>query len=305
MARRLPPLTALRAFEAAARLGGVSKAADELHVTHAAVSHQIRALEEWFGRALFTRAGRQIRLTDIGARLLPPVSAALDGIAEAVDAVCEAANKRVLTVSAAPSVAYKLIVPRLGSFAATEPETEVHLHHATALSNFTTDGVDVAVRFGRGGWPGTVTKRILDGFSQPFASPVLLQREGIALSDLPLAPERIAELTLYHEDSTEYWSTWFEKAGAKGIRFSHGAVYHDAASILNVAVAGQAAVLARPALAEAELSSGMLVPLSDVKIDEDAGYYLVYPPSKASDPLVRSFEAWVLSELAQLDEVSS
>ncbi|WP_323796142.1 transcriptional regulator GcvA [Nisaea sp.] len=299
MSRQLPPLTALRAFEAAARLGGVSKAADELHVTHAAVSHQIRALEDWFGLSLFDRAGRQIRLTEAGAKLLSPVSAAFDGIASAVALVCEDANLKVLTVSAAPSVAYKLLVPRLGSFAATEPDVEVHLHHSVTLSNFVSDGVDVAVRFGRGNWPGTVSKRIMEGFAQPFASPSLLQSAGHALADLPLTPEQIADLPLHHEDSTEYWRTWFETAGAPGLRFRSGAVFHDAASILNVAVAGQGVVLARPALAESELSSGMLVALSDVKIEEDAGYYLVYPHSKATDPLIRSFEAWVMTELAQ------
>ncbi|MEQ8332711.1 transcriptional regulator GcvA [Nisaea sp.] len=299
MSRQLPPLTALRAFEAAARLGGVSKAADELHVTHAAISHQIRALEEWFGLSLFDRTGRQIRLTETGARLLSPISAAFDGIANAVKLVCEDAGQKVLTVSAAPSVAYKLLVPRLGSFAATEPDVEVHLHHSVALANFVSDGVDVAVRFGRGDWPGTVSKRIMDGFAQPFASPMLLQGAGFTRADLPLTPEQIATLPLHHEDSTEFWRIWFEKAGAPGLRFRRGAVFHDAASILNVAVAGQGVVLARPALAESELSSGMLVALSGVKIEEDAGYYLVYPHAKASDPLVRSFAAWVIAELAQ------
>ncbi|WP_051284285.1 transcriptional regulator GcvA [Nisaea denitrificans] len=299
MSRQLPPLTALRAFEAAARLGGVSKAADELHVTHAAVSHQIRALEDWFGLSLFDRAGRQIKLTEAGAKLLSPVSAAFDGIASAVGLVCEDANQKVLTVSAAPSVAYKLLVPRLSSFASMEPDVEVHLHHSVTLSNFVSDGVDVAVRFGRGNWPGTVSKRIMEGFAQPFSSPSLLQRAGYTLDDLPLTPEQIATLPLHHEDSTEFWRTWFEKAGAPGLRFRSGAVFHDAASILNVAVAGQGVVLARPALAESELCSGMLVALSDVKIEEDAGYYVVYPRSKSSDPLIRSFEAWVIAELAQ------
>ena len=269
MSRQIPPLTALRAFEAAARLGGVSKAADELHVTHAAVSHQIRALEEWFGVSLFDRAGRRIRLTEAGAKLLGPVSAAFDGIASAVELVCEDMNQKVLTVSAAPSVAYKLLVPRLGSFAALEPDVEVH--HSVTLANFVSDGIDVAVRFGRGDWPGTISKRIMDGFAQPFASPALLKSAGHTLDDLPLTPEQIATLPLHHEDSTEFWRTWFEKAGAPGLRFRRGAVFHDAASILNVAVAGQGVVLARPALAESELGSGMLAALSDIKIAQPSG----------------------------------
>lgn len=298
MSRQIPPLTALRAFEAAARLGGVSKAADELHVTHAAISHQIRALEEWFGLPLFDRAGRNIRVTEAGAQLLPPISAAFDGIANAVGLVCEDANQKILTVSAAPSVAFKLLVPRLGSFAAMEPDVEVHLHHSVTMANFVSDGVDVALRFGRGGWPGAVSKRIMDGYAQPFASPALLQSAGYTLADLPLKPEQIASLPLHHEDTTEFWRIWFEKAGKPGLRFRSGAVFHDAASILNVALAGQGAVLARPALAEAELSSGMLVALSDVKIEEDAGYYVVYPHSKSSDPLIRSFEEWVIAQVA-------
>ncbi|WP_292879944.1 LysR substrate-binding domain-containing protein [Nisaea sp.] len=301
MSRRLPPLTALRAFEAAARLGGVSKAADELSVTHAAVSHQIRALEDWFGLALFDRVGRKIRPTATGRRLLASVSAALDTIAGAVDEICHDASQRVLTVSSAPSVAYRLLVPRLAGFTALEPEVEVHLHHSVTLSNFTTDGVDIALRFGRGDWPGTVTKKLMPGYAQPLASPILLEREGISLSDLPLSPERIAQLPLHHEDTTIFWRTWFDAAGAGGTRFRRGAVYYDAATILNVAVAGQAAVLARPALALEELKKGMLVPLSDVRIDEDAGYYLVYPREKASDSLILAFDAWVVSELAQYD----
>ena len=269
-------------------------------MTHAAVSHQIRALEEWFSVSLFERSGRQIRLTETGARLLAPLSSALDNIADAVRQVCDDAGRRVLTVSAAPSVAYKLVVPRLGVFSASRPDVEVHLHHSTALANFVTDGVDVGIRFGRGEWPGTVARRIMDGYAQPFASPMLLERFGISLTDLPLSAERIGELPLHHEDTTNYWRRWFEMAGGKRTRFGGGTVYHDGASILNVAVAGQGVVLARPALADVELSQGMLVPLSDLKIDEDTGYYLVYPKDKASDPLIQAFEEWVMSDLAQL-----
>lgn len=292
-------MTALRAFEAAARLGGVSKAAEELHVTHAAVSHQLRALEEWFGVPLFERAGRRIKPSPAGARLLGPVSSAFDLIADTAEQIREDASQQVLTVSSAPSVAYKLLVPKLARFAAQHPEVEVHLHHSVTLSNFTTDGVDVAIRFGKGEWPGTVTKWLMPGFAQPFASPILLEREGIKLSDLPLSPDRIAKLPLHHEDTTIFWRSWFDAAGAGGTRFRRGMVYYDAATILNVAVAGQAVVLARPALAEDELGKGMLVALSDVKIEEDAGYFLVYPREAASDPIIQAFDAWVMTELAQ------
>lgn len=294
--RTLPPLTALRAFEAAARLGSVTRAADELSVTHAAVSHQLRVLEDWFGRPLFRREHRRIAPNEAGASLLPAVTDAFDRVAARAADIRSRGGRRILTISSAPSVAYRWIVPRLAAFSARHPEIDVRLEHSTRLVDLARDGVDVAIRYGAGPWPGLVAHRLMPGHGKPIASPALLERHGLSETDLPLAPDRIAALPLQHEESRDIWRRWFAAAGAVDADVSSGAVFHEAGVLIDVAMAAQGVVLGRVALAQALIDQGLLLILNDRPIGAEASYWLCYDEARHGDQDVAAFRSFVFME---------
>lgn len=294
--RTLPPLTALRAFEAAARLGSVTKAADELAVTHAAVSHQLRALEDWIGAPLFRREHRRIVPNEAGASLLPVVTDAFDRMAARAAAIRTQGGRRVLTISAAPSVAYRWIVPRLAAFSARHPEIDVRLEHSTRLIDLAREGVDVAIRYGSGPWPGLASHYLMPGFSKPLAAPALLERHGLGPADLPLPPETIATLPLQHEETRDLWRQWLADGGVIGADVSSGAVFHESGVLIDLAMAAQGAVLGRVALAQGLIDQGLLLVLNDRPADAEASYWLCYPEAHRDDPVVAAFRSFVLIE---------
>lgn len=298
MARHLPPLNALRAFEAAARLESMSRAADELSVTHAAVSHQVKALEEWIGLPLFRREHRRIRLTEAGADLLPVLAQAFDAIDARLADVAAAGGRRTLTITAAPSVAYRWIVPRLPKFSTLHPEIDVRIEHSTRLVDLRRErAIDVGLRYGRGGWDGLAQHWLISGHARPIASPALLERYGLSAADLPLPVETIASLPLHHEETRLWWRRWFEHNGLPDADVSAGAVLYDAGSILDLALAGHGAVLGRFALAQEAMTAGLLLPLHDSYFDEDAGYWFVYDRARAQEPQIAAFRDFVLAEI--------
>ncbi len=294
--RTLPPLTALRAFEATARLGSVTKAADELSVTHAAVSHQLRALEEWFGRPLFRREHRRIVANEAGAGLLPVVTDAFDRLAARSAEIRAQGGRQILTITSAPSVAYRWIVPRLAAFSAAHPEIDVRLEHSTRLVDLSRESVDVAIRYGSGPWPGLETHRLMPGYAVPIASPALLERHGLSAADLPLPPEVVATLPLQHEETRDFWRRWFVEAGVVGADVSSGAVFHEAGVLIDVAMAAQGVVLGRVALAQGLVEQGLLLVLSDKVVAAEASYWLCYPTERRDDPAIAAFRAFVLAE---------
>lgn len=297
--RNLPPLTALRAFEATARLGSVTRAADELSVTHAAVSHQLRALEDWVGGPLFRREHRRIVPNDAGAGLLPVVTDAFDRIAARAAEIRSRTGRRTLTITSAPSVAYRWIVPRLAAFSSRHPEIDVRLEHSTRLIDLAREDIDVAIRYGTGPWPGLAMHRLMPGHAKPLAAPALLERHGLSAADLPLPPEAIAELPLQHEESRELWRRWFVEAGVPGADVAGGAVFHEAGVLIDVAMAAQGVVLGRVALADALIGQGLLHVLNDRPIGADASYWLCYPEARADDPVVAAFRAFVFEEVGR------
>ncbi len=294
--RALPPLTALRAFEATARLGSVTRAADELSVTHAAVSHQLRALEQWIGRPLFRREHRRIVPNEAGAGLLPVVTDAFDRLASRAAEIKAQTGRRVLTISSAPSFAYRWIVPRLAAFSDRHPEIDVRLEHSTRLVELARENVDVAVRYGTGPWPGLAAHRLMPGHAKPLAAPALLERHGLSVDDLPLAPAAIAALPLQHEETREHWRQWFAAAGVIGADVSSGAVFHEAGVLIDVAMACQGVVLGRVALAQGLIDRGLLLILDDRPAGAEASYWLCYPEARGDDPVVAAFRAFVLEE---------
>lgn len=294
--RSLPPLTALRAFEATARLGSVTRAADELSVTHAAVSHQLRALEDWIGAPLFRREHRRIVPNEAGASLLPVVTDAFDRMAARAAEIRAQGGRRVLTISAAPSVAYRWIVPRLAAFSDRHPEIDVRLEHSARLVDLRREGVDVAVRYGAGTWPGLAAHRLMSGVSKPIASPVLLERHGLGTGDLPLSAETIATLPLQHEESRDLWRQWLAAGGVLGADVSSGAVFHESGMLIDLAMAAQGVVLGRVALAQPLIDQGLLAIVNDRPADTEASYWLCYPEERRDDPVIAAFRGFVLAE---------
>lgn len=287
---RLPPLGTLRAFEAAARLGSFSRAAEEIFVTHGAVSHQVRALEDALGTALFHRNGRRVALTEAGRHFAERVRAALGDIADAAQYVRRTERDRVLTVSMLPSFAARWLLPRLGAFMERHPAIAVNIHTSLSLVDFERDEVDLAVRFGRGAWPELEAVKFLEDEFFPVASPRFNRGR------LPARPADLAKFTLMRSVD-EPWTPWFRLAGVR-IDEPHSPVFTDSSMLLQAAVDGRGIALARRTLAEGELRAGTLVRLFEVALPAKGASYLVWPKGRLS-PNAAIFRDWLLEERAR------
>ena len=287
MSARLPPLTALRAFEAAARLESFSRAADEIHVTHGAVSHQVKALEEFVGVALFARNGRRVALTAAGRAFGERVRAALRDIANAAEAIGRRTSENRLTVSMLPSFAARWLMPRLGRFMELHPDIVVNVHASLALADFARDEVDMAIRFGRGGWANVAFEKFMDDERFPVANPRL---NG---GRLPLRPADLARYTLLSTDD-EPWMPWFRATGLK-LAEPRSPNFNDASMMIQAAIDGRGIAFARRSIAEGDLAAGHLVRLFDISVPAEESYYLVWPKGPPSAK-VAAFRDWMFSE---------
>jgi LysR family glycine cleavage system transcriptional activator len=288
--KRLPPLSTLPVVEAAARLASFTAAAQELHVTHGAVSHQIKSLEEHLGVSLFARHGRRVALTPEGAAFAEQVRAALKTVADAVESISPEARQNSLTISVLPSFASRWLMPHIGKFVELYPEFEINVQSTISLANFTTDGVDVAIRFGLGPWPGVHTERIAGDAYFPVASPKF--RRG----KLPTSPEQLCSLPLLRTDQN-HWDAWFKAAGVEMAPRMRGISYNDASLLVQAAVAGEGIALTRKSLVEADIDSGRLVKLFDVEIVSPENYFLVCLPQHAQSKKVKTFRDWLFREI--------
>ena len=291
MARRLPPLNALRAFEAAARHLSFTKAADELNVTQAAISHQVKALEERLGLCLFRRLNRALLLTDAGQGFLPPLREAFDRMAEATERLHSHDARRALTITTLPSIAAKWLVPRLGRFRESHPDIDVRIDASLHLTDFARENVDVALRYGRGRWDGMRSDRLMTEDFFPVCSPALLLGEH-GLHE----PRDILRHTLLHDDSRTDWTMWFLAAGIADGDPTRGPSFTDSSLVLQAAVDGQGVALGRSALAAADLEAGRLVRPFDISLAAEFAYYLVCPQSTVEYPKIVSFRDWLLAE---------
>ena len=289
MAARLPPMQALRAFEAVARAGSLTKAADALAVTHGAISHQINALEDIVGVPLIERAGRGIRITDDGERLAARLRAALADIADALREAGERNNPRRLRVSVTPSFAARWLLPRLGSFLARHRDIDLDVRSSVALVDFRRDDADIAIRQGFGGWPDVHAEHLLSETFFPVCSPRLSPR-------LPRVPADLARYTLLRSDD-EWWKPWFEAVGLDWPEPPRGPIFNDSALMLQAAVEGQGIALARTSLIGNDLKNGLLVRLFDIDVPGPRRYYLVYPPRMVDSPKLALFRAWLHDEI--------
>lgn len=299
MTAPLPPLTALRAFEAAARHLSFKTAAEELHVTPAAVSQQVRALEEFVGQPLFHRLTRALELTAQGQAAAPLLQEAFDLIEQASQAMREVPNKRLLVVSVAPSFAVSWLVPRLDRFQERYPEIDLRIDASERLATFSKDGVDIGIRYGRGTYRNLLCTRIMEETVFPVCSPALLR------GDHPIhKPEDLAYHTLIHADwnsmrnAAPSWRMWLKAMGVPHANADRGPRFSIDQLAVEAAAEGQGVTLAIATLVKSELASGRLVrPFPSLAEDaSDFAYYLACPPAKLTDPKVRAFYDWVLEE---------
>lgn len=287
---RLPPLRSFRVLEAAARHQNYTRAADELHLTHSAVSHQIHALEASLGVRLFERAGRQMRATDSGRQLAQDVRATLDALAAAVERVRGSDSANAITVSVLPSFAAAWLVARLGSFLEKNPQIELRLESTTALADFRNDGVDVAIRYGGGNYEGLESVKLFDDEIFPTLSPKLRRSARIRT---PADLARVPLLRIRNQP----WAPWFAAAGVALGEPRKGPVFNDSELALQAAIQGQGAVLARGSLATPKLRTGVLVAPFKQRIASPQTCWLVYPPQSGRKPSVQRFREWLLEEV--------
>lgn len=293
MSRRLPPLNALRAFEAAARHLSFTKAAEELHVTQAAISHQIKALEEWLGLPLFRRMNRALALTEAGQSYLPPVREAMDTLSQATDSLLRSDSTGALTISTMPSFASKWLVPRLTRFQKRYPDMDVRVQSTSQVVDFARHDVDLAIRFGNGDWPDLRVERLLTEDIFPVGHPSLLG------GDCPLTcPEDLRNHTLLHDDYRISWAVWCRAAGIEGLDVERGPRFDDSSFTLQAAMNGHGVALARGALVADDIATGRLVRLFDVRLPGSVAYYVVAPPHYFSRPKVKAFRDWLFEEAA-------
>jgi LysR family glycine cleavage system transcriptional activator len=296
--QRLPGLAAFRTFEAAAKSLSFSRAAATLGVTPAAVSSQIRSLEDQLGVQLFARTSRQVRLTAAGEILLTGVSEAFATLTRSV-AQLSTAGAHTLRVTCSASVAAKWLLPRLERFRQEQPGVDVMIDASDAIVDLDAGGPALAIRFGRGVWPGTRADRLFEEFVFPVCSPALLQGPHPLLTPGDLRFHRLIHLEWRASgDNWPDWRTWLLAAGVTDVDASHGLSMTSYALASQAAIAGQGVALGNTSLVGDDLASGRLVrPFAlSVKVAPDFAYYVVTPVGGAAQPLVAAFRAWALAE---------
>ncbi len=297
MKRSLPPLNGLRAFEAAARHMSFTDAAEELSVTQAAISHQVRGLEQRLGLKLFVRRNRSLLLSEAGQAYLPSVRAAFDQLNEATEKLLQKDKGGHLTVTTTASFAMKWLVPRLGGFQRANNEIDVRISTGTGLVDFSREDVDIGIRYGRGQWPNLMAERLVSEDVMPVCAPSLLKGpNGLK------KPADLKRFTLIHIGSfPDDWQVWLTAAGVKGVDSSRGVTFDAALIGYQAAMDGLGVALGRNPLVEPDLKAGRLVVPFEFKRSSDFAYYLVYPPEAIRRRKIKAFRDWVvtLSEVAQ------
>ena len=294
MPRRLPPLNALRAFEATARHLSITGASEELGVTPGAVSQSVKSLEDYLGRTLLSRTPRGLVLSDAAAQALPLLSEGFDRLAEGAQRLAGPERGGRLTVSVAPSFAQKWLAPRLADFATVHADLDVQIHASMGLANFEAEGVDLAIRYGAGKWSGAESKLLLREEVTPVCAP--------AVAEELKAPDDLARFTLIHDDSNlndescPDWPMWLKAAGAKNVDAARGPRFNQSSLAIEAAASGRGVTLAKRALAQADLDAGRLAAPFSQSTPIEFAYWLVHPPGRARSRPARAFITWVLAE---------
>lgn len=293
MPRKLPPLTTLPAFDAAARHLSFTKAAAELNLTHGAISRAIRNLEEELGTRLFDRGTRSVRLTPAGEAFATEVAAALDRIGSAMIAAAASRSAGLLNVSTSDGFAARWLVPRLHRFHRAHPEIDVRLSTSGQFADFIRDGIDIAIRYGAGGYEGVVSEFLSDEDVSVVCSPELMR------GDHPLrSPSDLKHHRLIHDNFRLDWATWLQHAGLDDIDPKRGLKFEAAAYAVEAAVQGEGVLLGRSALVSADIAAGRLVRPFDLTLKSRWKYYVVYLDGALRHKKVKAFRDWLFSEMA-------
>jgi LysR family transcriptional regulator, glycine cleavage system transcriptional activator len=294
MALSLPSLNGLRAFEAAARHLSFTRAAAELNVTQTAISHQIRRLEEQLGLKLFVRRNRALALTREAESYLPAVRAAFEDLRRATQRLKRPQRDGLLTLSTLASLAAKWLLPRVVAFQEAHPGLEVRVSASTHLVDFQREEIDMAVRYGRGDWPGLRAHWLMAEDIFPVCSPALLKGPN------PLKrPEDLAHHTLLHATlSREDWQLWLTAAGLPTeLAQRRGLTFDQSFMCIEAAIEGLGVALGRSAFVEADIAQGRLVVPFDVVLPAEAGFYIVAPEETADDPKIALFREWLIKSV--------
>ena len=296
MPRSLPPLTALRAFEAAARLSSFTRAARELHVTPAAVSHQIRGLEKFLGVTLFRRTTRRLELTEQGRVAAELFREGFEKLARGVSQLRSEETGASLTLSVTTAFASRWLLPRLGRFARRCPGIDLKIRAGTQPVDFDHDDVDMAVRIGRGGVAGAAAIPLFGESVVPLASPAFIRHHGLR------RPPDLGRVPLLHDDSMRRvgrptrWSEWLAAAKVRNVDTGHGMHIDDGHLVLQAAAGGSGVALGRLVYALDDLDARRLrMPFGPV-LDLDVQYHLFVPEGRATEPAIAAVRAWIVQE---------
>ena len=290
MVQPLPPLNALRAFEAAARHLSFTKAAEELHVTQAAISHQVKGLEDHLGVKLFRRLTRSLLLTEEGQALLPELRAAFDQLAQAVARVRGRGGQRTLNISTMTTFAMSWLVPRLPNFQAAHPDIEVRISTTQRMVDFAREDVDLATRYGFGPWPGLAAHKLFDDVLTPLCSPALAAKLK--------QPDDLRGVALLHEHpEPSDWTFWCAKFGVTGIDGRKGPRFDSTRIAVQAAIGGLGVAIGAPNVFIEELATGRLVqPFPELIVGNGKAFWVVYTETSADQPKIRAFRDWILAE---------
>ena len=294
MPRRLPPLNALKAFEAAARHESFTRAAEELCVTQGAVSHQVKALEVELGLKLFNRERQGLAITEAGRSYFEVIRDVLDRIAAGTERLLQRQSAGTLTVSTSPNFAAKWLVHRLGRFAESHPGIDLRVSASLHHVDFVREDVDLAIRHGNGEASGLHVTRLCAEELAVVCSPKLLEgRNGLR------KPADLARHTLLHINDRTDWVKWLDRAGVGNVDLTRGPVLNQASMALDAAVDGQGVALARTALATWDLIAGRLVRPFKLSLAVPYAYWVVCPKATAKLPKIAAFREWLLAEAAE------
>jgi len=293
----LPPLNALRCFLAAAEALSFKQAAEQLFVTQAAVSQQIRTLESHLGQKLFQRLNREVRLTKEGEILLPFVRQGFGLLEQGIKALRQDPNPNKLTVTVIPSFASRWLVPRLGRFMAKNPGLHVRLEPSLQLTVFEDNDIDVAIRFGKGQYPGLESHLLMNDLMFPVCHPDLLTDGELSISQLKTIP-------LLKDTTTEAWDTFFQQHRQKRKDFHHAVEIEDSNMLVEATLTCQGIAMVRHSLVYELLQKKQLVRPFPFVYQPDFAYYLVAPENHFQRQKVKNFEGWLREEIKEVLEAA-
>lgn len=300
MRNRIPPLTALRAFEAAVRLNSFAKAAEDLFVTPAAISQQIRQLEEYLGVRLFERTNKGIRTTEACEQYYPMISAAFEMLRKASQKLSTFHVRNQMVISLLPSLASQWLGASLFQWCGNNPEVQIAILATHSEPDFENGEAHLRIRYGQPRQREILSEELLVDRVVPVCSPALLERTGAIQR-----PEQILDLPLIHidwgedNDSLPSWSDWFQAAGVPNVDCRRGPVFNLSSLAIQAALAGKGFVLGQNLMVRDELKAGRLVPVSDIDLPLRDSYFLAYPESTLNHPHFDTFRSWLRAQVRE------